>query len=94
MSQENLNEQEWLEQQNNKSKEEHFLNLIQIIKEVEESIKPYKEHLKDTKRNYKENGWLTPEEIKIAGKVKSLIDGEIDLDQLVEIWHTIQGSTR
>lgn len=47
-----------------KSKKEHAKEFLKQVVEVEESIRPFKEYLKDLKSNYAENDWLSKEEQK------------------------------
>ena len=44
-------------------KEEKIVDYIKSIKELEETMEPFKEQKRDLKKNYVENGWLTKEEI-------------------------------
>ena len=39
--------------------QEYALDFIKAFADTEAEILPYKEHLKDLKKNYVENGWLT-----------------------------------
>jgi len=53
--------------------ETKIVELIKAIAAVEDEIRPYKEHIKDLKKNYVENGWLTKEQVQLAMKAYSLI---------------------
>ena len=82
---ETVNE-EWKQQQNKKEKNEHMLQFIKIMKEVEDSIQPYKEFRSEIKKEYKDNGWLSKEDIQRALKVVKLIETGFDLSEIEETW--------
>jgi hypothetical protein len=67
------------------TKQEHLSNYIRSMAQIEACIKPYQEQRRDTKKNYKDNNWLTKEEIKLADKAYSLLKQEIDFDNLATI---------
>lgn len=92
-------EQEFGMEENNgpvksRTKDEHVQNFIKLLVETNKKIEVlkdqialYKEHVKDTKKSYKENEWLDKTELKVAEKVfKMLIKDEGDeLDMMVKV---------
>ena len=68
-------------------KEERIVDYIKSIKELEDTMEPFKEQRRDLKKNYVENGWLTKEEISTAVKAFRLMKGEVDLDQMRDFFN-------
>jgi len=68
-------------------KEERIVDYIKSIKELEETMEPFKEQKRDLKKNYVENGWLTKDEISTAVKAFRLMKGEVDLDQMRDFFN-------
>lgn len=90
----NENEQEYLAQQEGKTKEEHIRDFLRVALEVEEQIAPFKDHLKELKKNYKEHGWLDSDDFKIITKLKNLAEDNFTLDQIQEYWNYVQEGRR
>ena len=53
---------------------------------------PYKEHLKDLKTSYVENGWLTKQELRMAVKAYRMLKSDEDIDQLTSFYDKISKS--
>lgn len=47
-----------------KSKKEHMKDFLKLIVEIEQCIEPFKDQLKDTKKSYADNEWVSKEEQK------------------------------
>jgi hypothetical protein len=67
-----------------KSREEHIKNLVKGIQAAEGEIALHREHIKDLKKSYVENGWLQKEEVQLAIKAYKQLTGRLDLDDVVE----------
>ena len=63
------------------TKEEHITNYIKPLSQIEDEMEPYKEHKRDLKKNYLENGWLEREEISMAVKAYRLMKNNIDIER-------------
>jgi chromosome segregation ATPase len=72
-----------------KSKEERMKDLVKSITAIEESIQPYKDQLKDLKKEYVENQWLEKEEIRLVVKALRLVKDETDMDKLLEVYENL-----
>ena len=72
-----------------KTKDEYIVDFIKAFKAVEDEMEPYKEHRRDLKKNYVDNGWLDKDEIKMAMKAYKMIKDDIDLDQLMDFYETV-----
>lgn len=76
-----------------KTKEDRIIDFIKSYVAVEEEIKPLKEHLKDLKKSYVDNDWLSKEEIKIAIKAFKCLKKDEDIEQLKDFYNTIKKET-
>ena len=70
-------------------KEEHITNYIKSLSQIEDEMEPYKEHKRDLKKNYIENGWLEREEISMAVKAYRLMKNNIDIEQLMDFYERV-----
>ena len=71
------------------TKEEHITNYIKSLSQIEDKMEPYKEHKRDLKKNYLENGWLEREEISMAVKAYRLMKNNIDIEQLMDFYERV-----
>ena len=55
-------------------------------------MEPFKEHRKDMRKNYVENGWLTREEIRFAVKAYRMLKSDDDYDHFSEIYEKLAKS--
>ena len=69
--------------------EEHITNYIKSLSQIEDEMEPYKEHKRDLKKNYLENGWLEREEISMAVKAYRLMKNNIDIEQLMDFYERV-----
>ena len=61
---------------------DYVVEFIQAFKAVEEEMEPYKEHKRDLRKNYVQNGWLTKEEMRQAVRAYRMLAKGDDIDQL------------
>lgn len=76
----------------NKSSQEYAIDFIKAFSDTEAEILPYKEHLKDLKTSYVENGWLTKQELRMAVKAYRMLKSDEDIDQLTSFYEKISKS--
>ena len=69
--------------------QEYALDFIKAFADTEAEILPYKEHLKDLKKNYVENGWLTKEEVRLAVRAYRMLKQDEDIAQLATFYDTL-----
>jgi len=72
------------------SKEEHVKNYLKDLVATEEAMEPFKEHKRDVRKSYIDEGWLTKDEIWAAVKAYRMIKGEKDMDALVEAYDQVK----
>ena len=75
--------------ENKVTKEERIVDYIKSVAALDEAIEPFKEQKKALKQNYVENNWLDKDEIKLAMKAYKMIKDDIDLDQLMDFYETV-----
>ena len=69
-----------------KTSQEYAIDFIKAFADTEAEILPFKEHLKDLKRNYIENGWLTKEEVRLAVRAYRMLKQDEDIAQLATFY--------
>ena len=72
------------------SKEEHIKNYLKDLSETEEAMEPFREHKRDMRKSYIEEGYLTKDEIWAAVKAYRMIKGEKDMDALIDAYDQVK----
>lgn len=72
------------------SKEEHIKNYLKDLVATEEAMEPFKEHKRDVRKSYIDEGWLTKDEIWAAVKAYRMIKGEKDMDALIDAYDQVK----
>ena len=72
------------------SKEEHIKNYLKDLAETEAAMEPFKEHKRDMRKSYIQEGYLTKEEVWAAVKAYRMIKDEKDIDALVEAYDQVK----
>ena len=72
-----------------KNTDDYVIDFIKAFKAVEDEIEPYKEHRRDLKKNYVDNGWLSKEELRFAVKAYRMMKSGDDFDQFSDIYSKI-----
>ena len=67
------------------------LEYIRSLRTIEEAIEPYAEQKRELKVEFKEQGWLTGDEISIAVKAYRMLKADQDVEDLVEMFNFLQG---
>lgn len=75
-----------------KSSQEYAIDFIKAFADTEAEILPFKEHLKDLKKNYVENGWLTKEEVRLAVRAYRMLKSDEDIAQLAVFYDKLSES--
>ena len=61
---------------------------------IEEAMEPYKEQKRELRKEFKEQGWLTAEEISMTVKAYRMMKSEVDIEQFVKVYDSIRGGTK
>ncbi len=72
-----------------KTTDEHIVDFVKALKAVEDEMEPFKEHRRDLKKNYVDNGYLTKEEMRFAIKAFRMMRSGEDFNQFTEIYKKI-----
>ena len=64
------------------TKEELIARYAKSLDEVDRAMEPFREHKKELKASYLENGWLTKDEMSMILKAYRLMKKEEDLGEI------------
>ena len=65
---------------------EYVVEYIKAIKAVEDEMEPYKEHKRDLRKNYAQNGWLTKNEMRQAVRAYRMLEKGDDINELTDFF--------
>ncbi len=71
---------------------EYVVEYIKALKAVEDEMEPFKEHKRDLRKNYVQNGWLTKDEMRQAVRAYRMMKKDDNLDQFTEFFEQISKS--
>jgi len=72
------------------NKEDYVVDFIKALKAIEDEMEPYKEHKRDLKKNYVQNGWLTGNELRQAVRAYRMLAKDDDIDQFTSYFEEIK----
>tara|TARA_R110001592_G_scaffold85347_1_gene252156 strand:+ start:2008 stop:2289 length:282 start_codon:yes stop_codon:yes gene_type:complete len=72
-------------------KTEKMIEYIRSLNAIEEAMEPYKEQKRELRKEYKEQEWLSKEEISMAVKAYRMMKTEVDIDQFTKVYNTLSG---
>jgi hypothetical protein len=75
-------------------KTEKMIEYIKSLKAIEDAIEPYAEQKRELRKDFKEQGWLTKEEISMTVKAYRMMKKDVDIDQFVSIFESLSGAAR
>ena len=75
-----------------KTSQEYAIDFIKVFADTEAEILPYKEHLKDLRTSYVENGWLTRNELRMAIRAYRMLKSDEDITQLTSFYDKLSKS--
>jgi hypothetical protein len=67
------------------------LEYIRSLRTIEEAIEPYAEQKRELKVEFKEQGWLTGDEISLAVKAYRMLKDGQDIEDLTQMFNFLQG---
>ena len=74
-------------------KQEKMIEYIRSLRELEDAMEPFKEQKRELKAEFKEQGWLTAEEISLTVKAYRMMTAEVDMEQLLSIYEGLMTRT-
>ena len=69
--------------------EDYVVEFIKAFKAVEEEMEPYREHKRDLRKNYVQNGWLSKDEMRQAVQAYRMLKKGDDLNLLTDFFEKI-----
>jgi len=79
-----------VEDENVSTKEQKMLEYIRSLKGYEDAMEPYKEQKRELKKDFKEQGWLTGDEISMTVKAYRMMNTkDFDFDEFTEIYESL-----
>ena len=69
-----------------KTKEQYVVDFIKAFDENERAMEPFKDHRRDLRKNYVENGWLSKDEMKQAVRAYRMLQQDEDFNTLQSIY--------
>ena len=75
-------------------KTEKMIEYIKSLKAIEEAIEPYAEQKRELRKDFKEQGWLTKEEISMTARAYRMMKNEVDIEQFVNIFDSLSKAAR
>ncbi len=63
------------------TKEQYMVEFIKALKAIEDEMEPYKEHKRDLRKNYAQNGWLSKDELRQAVRAYRMLRTGDDIDE-------------
>jgi len=64
---------------------------IRSLVAIEEAMEPYKEQKRELRAEFRENGWLSTDEIRAAVKAYRLFKDNVNIDEVVENFNMFSG---
>lgn len=72
------------------SKEQKMAEYVRSLKTLEDAMEPYKEQKRELKKEFKEMGWLTGDEISMTVKAYRMMKNEdFDFDEFTKIYESL-----
>jgi len=72
------------------TKEQYTISYLKSMLAIEQAMEPYKEQKKELRKEYMDNGWLTRQDIWSAIKALRLYEQDADMDDLNDMFDTIE----
>jgi len=72
------------------TKEEKMVEYIKDLKRIEDQMEPLKEDKRQLKKDFKEAGWLTGDEISMTVKAyRMMSDKDFDFDEFAKVYESL-----
>ena len=75
----------------NNERKRYVKEYIRSLVAIEDAMEPYKEQKRDLRTEFRENGWLSTDEIRAAVKAYRLFKDNVDIDEVVENFEMFKG---
>jgi len=72
------------------TKEQKMIEYVRSLKTLEDAMEPYKEQKRELKKEFKEQGWLSGDEISMTVKAYRMMKKEdFDFDEFTKIYEAL-----
>jgi len=72
------------------TKEQKMLEYVRSLKTLEDAMEPYKEQKRELKKDFKEQGWLTGDEISMTVKAYRMMSTkDFDFDEFTQVYESL-----
>jgi hypothetical protein len=79
-----------VEDENVSTKEQKMVEYVRSLKTLEDAMEPYKEQKRELKKDFKEQGWLTGDEISMTVKAYRMMSTEdFDFGEFTEVYKSL-----
>lgn len=78
-------------EKDNLSREEHIINYAKSLDEIDKAMQPFKDHKAALKEMYKDNGWLSKEEMSAILRAYRSLKNNEDLSEILEYCDMLKG---
>jgi hypothetical protein len=79
-----------VEDENVSTKEQKMLEYVRSLKALEDSMEPFKEQKRELKKDFKEQGWLTGDEISMTVKAYRMMSTkDFDFDEFTQVYESL-----
>ena len=75
-------------------KTEKMIEYIRNLKAIEDAIEPYAEQKRELRKDFKDQGWLTGDEISMTVKAYRMMKKDVDIDQFVSVFESLSNAAR
>ena len=73
---------------------EKMIEYIRNLNAIEQAMEPYKEQKRELRKEFKEQGWLTGDEISMTVKAYRMMKNDVDIDQFVSVFDSLSNAAR
>ena len=71
-------------------KQEKMLDYVRSLRALEDAMEPYKEQKRELRKDFKDQGWLTRDEISMTTKAYRMMSTKnFDIDEFTKIFDTL-----
>ena len=74
-------------------KKQYVKEYIRSLAAIEEAMEPYKEQRRELRTEFRENAWLSTDEIRAAVKAYRLFKGKFNIDEIVDNYNLLGNKT-
>ena len=76
----------------NDERKRYVKEYIRSLRAIEDAMEPYKEQKRDLRTEFRENKWLSTDEIRAAVKAYRLFKDNVNIDEVVENFNMFNGA--